>query len=422
MQQIITAKYLVNPDAPPVESGALLCHDGKIIAVDTLAHIKRQYPEATVTDYPDAVLLPLFVNGHTHLELTDYPHWRKDKNLVEEPDNFIDWILQLIRIKKGLKESHYNNSLKNGIEQSLTAGTGAVGDILAHYGARATYSGTSLGGILYLETLGQDPAVIRRVKKGLLQTLDEPFEAQAALGVSPHSPYTISTTYLRQVYDLCRQRKLRCCTHVAESPDEVTFMSDSRGGLAERFYPSIGWQGFIPLPMRKRPVAYLHQQGGLFPENLLVHGVQLDDDEIGMLANHKMSLVLCPRSNAKLQVGKAPVEKLKNAGVKLVLGTDSLASNDSLSMWDEMAFAATWFAGVLDAPALLRMVTKSGADILGVGDQQGEIAPKKRAGFQVVRVPSEVKATDLSDYLVSGIEQDAIIQVYIDGQPLRSGL
>ncbi len=422
MELIVAAKYLVNPDAPPLESGALLCRDGKIIAVDRLPQLKRQYPQVAVRDEPDAVLLPLLVNAHTHLELTDYPRWRHEQNHANEPDSFVDWILQLISIKKGLKPSHYSVSLKNGIAQSLAAGTGVVGDILAHYGARTAYSGTSLDGILYLETLGQDPAVIRRVKKGLWQTLDEPFAARPALGVSPHSPYTISSGYLRQVYHLSRKRKLRCCTHVAESPDEVAFTTDSRGGLAERFYPAINWQGFIPMPMKKRPVAYLHQQGGLFPENLLVHGVQLNDEEIELLADHGMSLVLCPRSNARLQVGKAPVAKLKRAGVKLTLGTDSLASNDSLSMWDEMAFAATWFAGALDAPTLLRMVTRGGAEALGVAKRQGELAPDRSAGFQLVRIPEGMATAELYEYFVSGVGQDAIIQVYIDGIPLRSGL
>ena len=419
-QHIVAARFLVNPDAKVIEQGGVLCSSDRITAVDSLSALKRSHPGVEIKHHEGGVIAPLLVNAHTHLELTDFPLWAQQKGHQVE-GGFVDWILKLIQVKKKLDQAKYHKALITGIEQSLMAGTGVVGDILAHHSVRSAYHGVSLAGVVFLETLGQDPAMIRRLKKGIHQALEEPFSAEAAIGLSPHSPYTISMYYLRYIFDLCRRRGLRCCTHVAESEDEQKFVKDSRGAIAERFYPAINWHGFVPAPSGLRPVAYLDQQGGLFPENLLVHGVHLNDVDIELLARKKMSLVLCPRSNARLKVGKAPAGRLRKAGVRLALGTDSLASNDSLSVWDEMRFAATWFAGEIDAPAIFSMATQQGADALGLGGEYGSLSPGKRAGFQIIKC-SDIGIGELYEYFCSGISRNDIIQIYRDGRSQMSGV
>jgi cytosine/adenosine deaminase-related metal-dependent hydrolase len=420
--QIITARLLVTAGRPPLEGVGLLCHADRIVAVEDLPALKKSHPGVAVKDYGDAIILPLFVNAHTHLELTDFPCWADVKGeQTGEYKSFVDWILKLIQVKKKINPDSYRHAVINGIEQSIRAGTGVVGDILAHHSARSAYHGAPLAGVVFLETLGQDPAMIRRLKKSLHQILAEPFAAEALLGISPHSPYTISNLYLRHIYDLCKRRELRCCTHVAESEDELKFTRDSRGPLADRFYQAINWQRFIPPPSGLTPVRYLEKLGGLFPENLLVHGVHLDDKDITVLAHNRMSLALCPRSNERLKVGKAPAGRLLKAGVNLALGTDSLASNDSLSIWDEMHFAAHWFAGELDAPTVFAMATQQGADALGVGDDYGSLSAGKRSSFQVVSAPG-CAATQAYEYFTSGIATDDIMQIYRDGLPQLSGV
>ncbi len=425
MQQkkyIVSARFLVNPETAVIEQGGLLYSSGRIIAVDSLTALKRSFPGVEIAHYDDSAIVPLLVNAHTHLELTEFPLWAEQKGYqVDDPVGFIDWILKLIQVKSKLDQEKYHKAITKGIEQSLMAGTGVVGDILAHHSVRSAYEGVSLGGVVFLETLGQDPAMIRRLKKGLYKALEEPFSSDAVIGLSPHSPYTISNYYLRHVFDLCRRRGLRCCTHIAESEEELKFIKYSRGAIAERFYPAINWHAFVPAAAGMRPVAYLDQQGGLFPENLLVHGVHLNDADIDLLARRRMSLALCPRSNARLKVGRAPAARLRNAGVRLALGTDSLASNDSLSVWDEMSFAATWFAGEIDAPTIFAMATQQGADALGLGEEYGSLSPGKRAGFQIIKC-SDIGIGELYEYFCSGIGQNDIMQIYRDGRPHKSGV
>jgi cytosine/adenosine deaminase-related metal-dependent hydrolase len=416
MSCIYTAKYLVSSNAPPIEAGALFAHAGRIVAIGTLKEVKRNFPGVAVVDFADALLVPLLVNAHTHLELTDFPQWAESAADVVPPNDFVDWILRLIRIKQKLGEEQYRISLNNGIAQSIAAGTGAVGDILAQHAVRDLYQNSSLVGTLFLETLGQDPAVICRLKDGLNEALKELSAGLVDLGIAPHSPYTISKEYLQSIYAHCQRDKLRCTTHLAESPDEVDFIERSQGNLGSRLYPYIGWENYIPQPSGLRPVDYLRQQGGLFPENLLVHGVQLNAAEIDLLAVKKMSLVLCPRSNASLNVGKSPAGKLHRAGVNLALGTDSLASCDSLSIWDEMAFAHHWFDGDIDAPTLFNMATQGGAETLGIGNEVGSLEVGKSAGFQILRPKTTLAANELFDYFISSRCTDDIIQVYHRGQ------
>ena len=417
MNYIYTAKYLVSGDAPPIESGALLAHDGRITAIGTINELKRNNRNIEIVDFADALLVPLLVNAHTHLELTDFSQWARNAGINMVPESFVDWLLQLIRIKQKLDEKQYHRSLTKGIEQSIKAGTGAIGDVLAYYAARTIYQNFSLQGCLFLETLGQAPEIIQQQKKNLEEVLKNQSIGTIELGISPHSPYTISSNYLRNVYTLCQHNGLRCTTHVAESPDEVEFVKHSCGNLAERLYSYIGWKAYVPPPSGLRPVEYLLQQGGLFPGNLLVHGVQLNNTEIELLAEKQMYLALCPRSNAGLKVGKAPAGKLYKAGVKLALGTDSLASCDSLSIWDEMAFAHRWFEGELDAPTLFSMATLGGAEALGLQKKLGSLSIGKQAGFQVLRPKISVAADEIFDYFVSPGRNEDIVQIYHQGQP-----
>ena len=422
MKCLYSAKYLVSADVAPCEDGALLVRDETIAAVGRRSDLLRANPGVDSVDFPDALLVPLLVNAHTHLELTGFPEWAEQAGEGDDPTGFVDWILRLIRVKRKLERDNYRNALLNGLEQSLAAGTGAVGDILAHHAARDAYPGSPLSGRLYLETLGQDPAMITRLKQGLDEVLTEGSAGELQLGISPHSPYTIRTSYLKEIYARCRKEKLYCSTHLAESPEEVTFVEQGRGDLAGRFYPSIGWEDYVPRGSGLRPVAYLREVGGLFPQNLLVHGVQLNDAEIAILAEQRMHLALCPRSNAQLKVGRAPAGKLRKAGVGLALGTDSLASCPSLSIWDEMAFAHAWFGGELDAPTLFRMATLGGAQALGLDRQLGTLQPGRLAGFQVLQPKSTVAVSELFDYFVTPGCQNDLVQVYHRGRPRLSGL
>jgi len=415
---LYTARYLVPVASAAIEDGALLVQHGRIAAVGRRRELAATHAGAEVVDFGDAVLLPPFTNAHTHLELTHFARWAKELGEIAVPDSFVGWIQRVIRVKQRMVPTRYLLSAEEGIRQSLAAGTGAVGDILSCFPARTAYAGTPLKGRLYLETLGLDPARNREILNRIGALLDEPAAGALVRGVSPHSPYTLSASaeYLEKVYDFARRRHVPLCTHLAESVDEVEFLQEADGPLARVLYPFVGWRDMLPPAARRSPVAYLEERGGLVPGNLLVHGVQVTAADVGRLARAGVTVVLCPRSNARLGVGKAPVELYLEQGVPLALGTDSLASCDTLSIWDEMAFARSWFAGRLAPAQLLRMATRNGATALGLAGEMGELAAGSGAHFQVLRPASLPSFGELEEFLCSPGRSGEVSALCLDGR------
>ena len=412
--KLYRARYLLPIAAAPIEDGALLVEEGRIAAVGRFASLCRF--NAEIVDFGDAVLLPPMANAHTHLELTHYPRWQSIVEETATPKSFVDWILQVIRVKRQQSTERFLPSLQEGIQISLTSGTGAVGDILSCFPARAAYVDSPMKGRVFFETLGRDPARNREILRAIGSLLDEGRAGSLVSGISPHSPYTLSAEYLEEIFDFARRRRVPVVTHLAESAEEVAFLQNASGPLAQVLYPYVGWSEMVPPPARRTPVAYLEERGGLVAGNLLVHGVQVASADLGRLARSGATVVLCPRSNARLGVGRAPVELYREQGVPLALGTDSLASCETLSLWDEVAFARNWFDNFLPPRLLLSMATRGGAAALGLDGEMGVFAVNWGAHFQVLVPPTLPTLADLEEFLCSPGRTAEVSALYLDGR------
>lgn len=409
------ARFLVPISSPPVEDGALLVRQGRIVAVGRGKDLAADHPQAATVDFGDAVMLPPMVNAHTHLELTHFPRWARQSGEPPESGDFLDWILRVIRVKRNVDPEAFAPSLAAGIDRSLRSGTGAVGDILSCFPARRGYAEAPLKGRLYLETLGRDPEVNRRVLDSIGRILKEKRAGFLQLGLSPHSPYTLSAAGLADVFDFARRRRVPCAIHFAESVAEVEFLRHSTGALAERLYPFVGWEEMVPPPAGRSPAGYLADCRGLAADNLLVHGVQASREDIERIAASGAAVVLCPRSNARLGVGRAPVDLYRRTGVPLALGTDSIASCDSLSLWDEIAFALDWFDGELAPAELLAIATAGGARALGLGGEMGALEPGLAGSFQVLDLLEAPPLCGLEGRLCARGREFRVAALYLDG-------
>jgi aminodeoxyfutalosine deaminase len=405
---IYSARYLLPISSPPLENGALLVQAGRIRAVGPLRELLDLAPAAKRVDFADGILLPPLANAHTHLELTDFPLWAEELGEAGTPEDFVGWIERMVRVKRRVATERFASSLAHGIKALLRAGTGAVGDILSQYAARAPHQSSPLYGRLFFEALGQHAEPIRRQRLQLVELLREGACGRLQPGLAPHAPYTIAADYLEALLQLAGDQELPCTMHLAESRAETEFLRDACGPLVNRFYPMVGWGEAVPPASGLSPVAYLSARGGVAPWNLLVHGVQLDATDVEQLAAAGTTVVLCPRSNARLQVGMPPLALYHQAGVRLALGTDSLASNDSLSLWDELAFAWPEFSRWLSPAEMLELVTRNGAAALGLEGEMGLLAPGYGAHFQAVHCPAEPSIDRLMESLC---EQAADLRV-----------
>lgn len=407
---IHTAAWLINPDLPPVAGGAILVRDGLIAATGTLGELKSRYP-ATVIDHHDCAILPGFVNAHTHLELTHFPSWRMRTHVDYNPRRFSDWIIQLIKITRGLEEEDFRSSLVEGVRKCIEAGTTSVGDISSRYELFSSYDVAPIHGRLFFEALGHDQARFRERLGQALAVAASMDGGHLAPGLSPHTPYTTGEPNLSALRDAAVTRGLPITVHISESQAEGDFVFDTSGPLATELYPFVGWDQYLLPPRHCTSTQLLDRLGLLTSTTLAVHCVHIDLDDAQIMKQRGVKICLCPRSNERLDVGRAPLALFRKLGIELALGTDSLASNDSLSLWDEMRFALDLFADELSPADVFRMVTTGGAAALGLSSSLGSLEVGKRADFQVI---SHV-GSDETKLLERAIGQGRIVDVCLNG-------
>jgi cytosine/adenosine deaminase-related metal-dependent hydrolase len=411
------ARYLLPIGAPSIEDGAVLVRDGRLAAVGRRRDLQDGWSGATV-DFGDALLLPPLVNAHTHLELTRFPRWAEQAGETQDGGGFVDWIIRLIRIKRRISPEELRDSLLDGLRLALEAGTGAVGDVLSCPPARSGYRNSPVYGRYFCEVLGLDPA---RVQKALDRWADLCRQGETGRltpGLAPHAPYTLSPAAMRLVLDSAATDNLSLTLHFAESAEECRFLEGSTGAVAEQLYPFIGWDDRLPPPAGVRPAAWLDALGGLGERTLLVHGVQVTAEEADLLARRRATVVLCPRSNQQLQVGSAPVAHYRAAGVRLALGTDSLASSPTLSIWHELAAARRLYGAALAPGELLAMATINGALALGLDGEMGRLQPGWGGHFLVVRPPALPHFNELEEFLCNREGDPELAAFFLAGREI----
>ena len=399
------ARFVLPICSAPIENGALLVDDGHILDVNTFDDLFVAHPDAAIVDFGEAVLLPPMVNAHTHLELSSFSTWAAAAGEPVAPQDFVDWILWLVRVRRSLSNDQLRDSLVSGLNACLLAGTGAVGDIFTTLSTAPAYRKSPLRGRIFAEVLGHDPVVVKERLTAISDILLKNSRSTLDWGLSPHAPYTLSAEVLDKVFAYAEWLSLQCTMHLAESTEETRFLHDGSGAIAEKLYASAKWDPTASQPPGCSPVAALCRQGRLRQGDLVVHGVQVDVDDIDLLKQSGCSVALCPRSNATLNVGKAPVAAYLKAGIPLALGTDSLASSQSLSIWDEMAFAIDWFPDEAQPCDWLEIATLGGAKALGLQERMGEFSPGLEASFQVVTLP-EMPALDVLEETLCTAGQD----------------
>ena len=410
--EIFAASHLLPGNGPPVAHGAIAVAEGRVVDAGPLKQLSRWHG-APVREFPGCVIMPGLVNAHTHLELTHFSSWKLRKGIDYSPRTYVDWVIQVIKIRRGLSREELEHSVREGVRIALESGNTAVGEILTDPDLLPLYFASPLGGRLFLELLGHDPARFVPHLERVAAAIDT-FDGQNLLpGLSPHAPHTLAQRFHRDVAELARTRELPMEVHLAESREEGAFFHDTTGRIAELLYPFAGWEGYLPAPLRTTPAAYLDAAGIFGPRTAAVHCVHVTPADVELLRGRGVTAILCPRSNNRLDVGKAPVQLLRKAGVPLALGTDSLASNDSLSLWDEMRFLRREFPGVFAPEELLAMATVGGAAALRIDAEAGSLAEGKRADFLIMRLPEGTVAGELEETL---IEEGQLEEVYIRGR------
>lgn len=413
---LFCARHLLPIAAPWLEDGALLVIDGVIREAGRRADLIAAWPSARIVDFGNAVILPPMANVHTHLELTHFPTWIAATGQTIPRRSFVDWVLAVIHVRRGLDPCQLQGSVAAGLEQSLQAGTALLGDILSHLASRSAYAETAMSGRIFYEVLGRDPGQVASRLAEFEAALPVAPAPGLLWGLSPHAPYTLSEQTCRLAMDWARCHQLPVAMHLAETREETAFMAGRGGDIARRLYPAVNWtlpEAESEDPVSRSPVQWLLEQGLVPPGSLAIHGVHVATEEVADLTRSGLTIVLCPRSNALFGKRRAPLADYRQAGVPLALGTDSLASSPSLSLWDELAFAWSWYAGELSGADWLYIATSGGAAALGQATQFGRLTAGWPANFQVVSLPGLVAGPGVCDQLCAAGDLVRVDALYL---------
>lgn len=370
--RVLSADWVVPVEGLPIEDGAIaIADDGTIEAVGRAEDIGRG--EA----YDGCVIVPGFVNAHTHLEYAVYAGFGDGLS-------FAPWIGIHVRRKASLDLDDMVAIAAVGAHECLRSGTTTVGDCSFSGAAATAAAAAGLRAVVYLEVFGRDASALDRFHE-IRARIDPLLSDRIQVGISPHAPYTCTI----EVYRACAALGLPQATHLAESVAEREWLVGGTGDwsdLAELLVPPPGETG----------IRLLASEGLLSSNLVAAHCVHLDDDEVELLASHGVGVAHCPRSNGYLGCGTAPLEEMRAAGIAVSIATDSPASTPSLDMFDEMRCAiigARARAGrpdALSAGNALELATLGGARVLGLEDRIGSIVPGKQADLAVISVASSL--------------------------------
>ncbi len=406
---ILKADYILPMIIPPIKNGLIYVKNGIIVQCDEASKIPCI--DKNMVELKNVCLLPGFVNTHTHLELTNL----KDK--ISYKGSFVRWIRDIIEVKKTWNEKNYIDSLKSSIKQLITSGTTTVVDITTRGLSPQILLDSNLRCRIYKEIIGFKSELISQTIAGLNEYLSKLHTTNLIdFGLALHAPYSVHPQLFIKVANLAKTYSLPVSIHIAESKEELELLMKGSGEFVSLLKELGIWDKDWIKP-KLTPIKYLNSLGILNSNMIGVHLNYLTDEEIEILKEKRVGVVHCPKSHKFFQREDFPIQKLIDKGIIIALGTDSLASNDSLCMLEEMKELKRRYN--LAPDVILKLATLNGAKVLGLDDKIGSLQPGKKADIIGIKLPEEFIEFNhnLYDFIIK--EAKDIVFTMVDGRILN---
>jgi len=378
-----------------IPRGAVRTHHGMITAVGRRADFPTK-PDCPETDLGDVVLAPGLVNAHAHLE---YSCCRG----MFAPGPFVPWLRRMIEAKRRLEHADINAGTAEGLRESARSGVTCIGEVSPFGLSTLWLEQSGLRYVFFHEVTGLAPPPY----DALLAALEEriarvPAGARGRTGLAPHAPYTVAKPLMAALRDRFHTGKgMPFTIHMAETSSERRCLRDQTGRLAALFR-RIGFYdpaaGRDPVLLAASPMDFLAAGDPRTesPPDLLIHGNDLTAGEMRSLAGRSFppTLVVCPGTRL-FHGARGPVlSRARRCGLPVALGADSLASNDTLSIWVEMR-RSIGLEKAWEPREAFAAATVGGARALGLEGQIGVLRPGYRADFIAVEIPRAIKSSAL---------------------------
>jgi 5-methylthioadenosine/S-adenosylhomocysteine deaminase len=391
---LIEPKWIIpiEPQGVVLEDHVIAVRDGRIVAVLPVSEAASRFAARRTVTLPEHVLLPGFVNAHCHAAMSLLRGIADDLPLMR-------WLQEEIwpAESKHVSDAFVHDGTLLACAEMLQGGITCFADMyfFPEAAARAVREAgmrAMLGMVVIEFPTAYAADAADYIAKGLAARDACRDGKLIEFCMAPHAPYTVSDKSFDRILTLAEQLDVPIQTHLHETKHEIE--------------ESVAQHGM-------RPLARLEKLGLLGPGVMAVHSVHLLQEEIELLSHHGSSVIHCPTSNMKLASGIAPVSALRQAGVRVALGTDGAASNNRLDMLREMRHAAllakvsTGDATTLNAHEVLRAATLDGADALGMAENIGSLQPGKFA---------DMCAIDLGGWITNPSFDPASHIVYVAGR------
>lgn len=405
MKTLILGDWVLPITAPPIRDGGVVVEGTRIVEVGPRTELLSRHKDARIVDRRPAVVLPGFVNTHTHAAMIPFRGLADDLPLMEWLQNYI-WPSE----GRFVNEAFIRTALPGALIEMVRSGTTTfadmyffqdlAGEIVREFGMRAVLGE---GVIDYPTPAAPTPEEqLRRTEALILKFQGDELILPA---VAPHAPYSCSVDLLKKSRALADRYGVPILTHIAETRNEVEIIRERYGTT---------------------PVRHLDRIGFLDDRVVGAHSVWLDDEEKQIYRDRDVAVAHCPESNLKLASGVAPIPDYLDLGIRVGLATDGNASNNDLDMIGEMRTAALIQKGVrleptvMDAKTVVEMATLGGARALHLEDRIGSLEPDKEADIVVIRTNAIHAAPhyDPFSWIVYAAKSTDVDSVWVRGKAL----
>lgn len=421
---LLCAEYVLPITSDPIEQGAVLVRDGKICDIGLAELLRMRYPEEEVHDYGQATLLPGFVDAHTHLEGSVL------RGIVHDVP-YAQWVTAVREKNDRLNIYDWNDSAILGGLEALSAGVTTVADITTSGASVDAIQKLGLRGIIYRETGAMDKRRVNYAMKmadaDIQKWMGQVDNDRITIGIAPMPIYSCHPSVFKRV-SAYADGQMPVALHVAGSREEYNFIkygssAFSVHGMQER-------RGYVEippwLPTGATPINYVLNWGAFDADNVLaVHCVYVDDDDVAKLREYDVGIAICPRTNAQLGMGVAPVNEYLKLGMRVGLGTDSPAATDSTDMLTEMRIGLLVQRAVnpenfLQARTMLEMATIGGARALRLDRKIGSLEIGKLADIIAVDISGshQTPTTDPVSAMVNTSSGTDVMMSMVEGKIL----
>lgn len=401
---LIVARWIIpiEPFGTVLERHAIAIRDGRIVALEPENQAREHFSATHVVSRPTHVLLPGFVNAHTHGAMT-LLRGAAESNRLEHWLQTQVWPLE----QRWMDAEYVHDGTELAIADMLTSGTTCFADmhlfpeVVARTAADAKIR-ACIGTPILDFTTAWAGSVDEYFDKGLHLHDEYRNDPLISTMLAPYAPWAVEDATLRRVQRLADELELPVAMHVNEAARDNPLGAE-------------------------RAVARLDRLGLLSPLLTAIHMVHATTDDLERAGRAGISIAHCPQSNLKLGNGIAPVSTFREYGLNITLGTDGAASNNDLSMLDEIRTAALLASGTAaaGAPAMqahdwLRIATLNGARALCLADQIGSLQPGKWADVCCVDLhrAHTQPVHDPAAQLVYSASREQVTDVWVAGRAL----